>query len=309
MVVIKRVPILSVRRRIAAAKSRVRALRSAKRGGTKTIFVGGQTFYASGGKFISKQRFEAIRGAEAKARAEAARRAAEAKARAEAARRAAEAKARAEAARRAAEAKARAEAARRAAEIARKILRQKKIGVVDPTLLEESFSRRKELEEEAKRRRRPFTRFEAQRFLGGGAGISALRIATKTLTAKEKQKITTKVKTKVVVKKIKPISKLTISKLTLAERTDRLILDIKTKGNNPKLRRQRGKLLKKKEKTKNKEHRLVEKEYNKAINRVIDIKSEINEPLNKYDLIFTHKAEFDPKAAKAMIMEDLKKRG
>ena len=66
---------------------------------------------------------------------------------------------------------------------------------------------------------------------------------------------------------------------------------------------------KRNEKTKTKELRLVEKEYNKSIERVIEIKSEINEPLNRYDLIFTHKEEFDPKAAKAKIMEDLKKRG
>ena len=66
---------------------------------------------------------------------------------------------------------------------------------------------------------------------------------------------------------------------------------------------------KKNEKNKTQELKLIEKEYNPALERIIDIKSEINEPLNRYDLIFTHKEEFDPAAAKKKIKDDLKLRG
>ena len=57
------------------------------------------------------------------------------------------------------------------------------------------------------------------------------------------------------------------------------------------------------------ELQLIQDEYNLAIERIIDIKSEINEPLNRYDLIFTHKEDFDPTAAKEKIKDDLKHRG
>ncbi len=63
------------------------------------------------------------------------------------------------------------------------------------------------------------------------------------------------------------------------------------------------------QKDKTKELKIVEEDYNKAMERVIEIKSEINEPLNKYDLIFTHKDEFDPAKAKEMIKLGLIKRG
>lgn len=66
---------------------------------------------------------------------------------------------------------------------------------------------------------------------------------------------------------------------------------------------------KKDEKNKTKELKLIQKEYNQALERVIEIKSEINEPLNRYDLIFTHKEDFDPTAAKERIKELLKSKG
>lgn len=66
---------------------------------------------------------------------------------------------------------------------------------------------------------------------------------------------------------------------------------------------------KRNEKNKTQELRLEQNEYNQAIERIIEIKSEINEPLNRYDLIFTHKEEFDPKAAKEQIKADLTQRG
>lgn len=54
---------------------------------------------------------------------------------------------------------------------------------------------------------------------------------------------------------------------------------------------------------------LKEEEYYKALNIVIEIKSSLNEPLNKNHLIFTDKQEFDPKAFKKQIIEDAKTRG
>ncbi len=52
----------------------------------------------------------------------------------------------------------------------------------------------------------------------------------------------------------------------------------------------------------------VEK-YDKALDRILEIKSLINEPLNKYDLIFTHKEDFDVKKYKKQIIEDAIQRG
>lgn len=54
---------------------------------------------------------------------------------------------------------------------------------------------------------------------------------------------------------------------------------------------------------------LNEELYYKTLDYVIEIKAKLNEPLNKNDLIFTHKQEFDPKAYKKQIMEEAKNRG
>jgi hypothetical protein len=58
-------------------------------------------------------------------------------------------------------------------------------------------------------------------------------------------------------------------------------------------------------KTKTKELVINKERYDKILDDVLEIKSKINEPLNKYDLIFTHKEEFDPKKAKQMIKHGL----
>lgn len=63
------------------------------------------------------------------------------------------------------------------------------------------------------------------------------------------------------------------------------------------------------QRSKTKELKLISKEYNPALERVIEIKAEINEPLNRYDLIFTHKEDFDPAAAKAIIKKRFVERG
>lgn len=63
------------------------------------------------------------------------------------------------------------------------------------------------------------------------------------------------------------------------------------------------------QKYKTKELKLIPNAYNQALERVIEIKSAINEPLNRYDLIFTHKEDFDPAAAKALIKKGLMERG
>ncbi len=63
------------------------------------------------------------------------------------------------------------------------------------------------------------------------------------------------------------------------------------------------------QKNKTQELKLVEKEYNPALERVTEIKSEINEPLNRYDLIFTHREDFDPAKAKKQIADALKTKG
>jgi len=62
-------------------------------------------------------------------------------------------------------------------------------------------------------------------------------------------------------------------------------------------------------KQKNKFLILNEDKYYKMLDLVTEIKSKINEPLNKNHLIFTDKQEFDPKAYKKQIMEDAKNRG
>lgn len=63
------------------------------------------------------------------------------------------------------------------------------------------------------------------------------------------------------------------------------------------------------QKNKTKELLLIEEDYDPALERLIEIKSDINEPLNRYDLIFTHKEEFDPKKAKEMIKLGLQTKG
>ena len=54
---------------------------------------------------------------------------------------------------------------------------------------------------------------------------------------------------------------------------------------------------------------LNQEKYYKALDIVIEIKSKLNEPLNKNHLIFTDKQEFDPKAYKKKIMDDAVSRG
>ena len=63
--------------------------------------------------------------------------------------------------------------------------------------------------------------------------------------------------------------------------------------------------------TKNKKKVVVihEQIYYKSLDYVIEIKSKLNEPLNKNHLIFTDKQEFSPKAYKKQIMEDAQSRG
>lgn len=52
-----------------------------------------------------------------------------------------------------------------------------------------------------------------------------------------------------------------------------------------------------------------EESFNKVLSSVLDLKSELNEPLNKNDLIFTAKDEFDPKKRKIEILQRLKTKG
>ena len=52
----------------------------------------------------------------------------------------------------------------------------------------------------------------------------------------------------------------------------------------------------------------VEKYY-KTLDIVVELKSKLNEPLNKNHLIFTNKEVFDPQAQKKKILEEAKTRG
>lgn len=61
------------------------------------------------------------------------------------------------------------------------------------------------------------------------------------------------------------------------------------------------------QKTKN--LKIIPEKYDPALERVLDIKSLINEPLNKADLIFTHREEFNPQAYKKQIIKDASERG
>ncbi len=63
------------------------------------------------------------------------------------------------------------------------------------------------------------------------------------------------------------------------------------------------------QKLKSKNIKILDEKYLPALERVVEIKSLINEPLNKFDLIFTHKEEFDAKKYKEKIKEDAKTKG
>ena len=49
--------------------------------------------------------------------------------------------------------------------------------------------------------------------------------------------------------------------------------------------------------------------FEKALERVSEIKALINEPLNKHDLIFTYQEEYDPVKAKKELFERITTRG
>ena len=55
--------------------------------------------------------------------------------------------------------------------------------------------------------------------------------------------------------------------------------------------------------------KIITEKYQKVLDFVIETKARINEPLNKYDLIFSHKEEFDPAEAKKQIFKDLTTKG
>lgn len=57
------------------------------------------------------------------------------------------------------------------------------------------------------------------------------------------------------------------------------------------------------------EIKLNEEKYGKVLEKVLEIKAGINEPLNQNHLIFTDKEEFDPKKYKEQIMDDATHRG
>lgn len=54
---------------------------------------------------------------------------------------------------------------------------------------------------------------------------------------------------------------------------------------------------------------IIPEKFDKVLEKVIEIKSKINEPLNKNDLIFVSKEEFDPKAFKKSIMARMAAKG
>lgn len=66
---------------------------------------------------------------------------------------------------------------------------------------------------------------------------------------------------------------------------------------------------KRNEKKRNRELKIDYKLYEIALEKVIDIKTKINIPLNRHDLIFTYREPFDPKKAKQQIKERLTNRG
>ncbi len=54
---------------------------------------------------------------------------------------------------------------------------------------------------------------------------------------------------------------------------------------------------------------IQEENFEKVLNHLVSLKSEINEPLNRADLIFTHFEDFDPKAAKEQIKAEMTGKG
>ncbi len=54
---------------------------------------------------------------------------------------------------------------------------------------------------------------------------------------------------------------------------------------------------------------IIEKEYSKVLDIILDIKTKINTPLNKAHLIFTDKEEFDPEEFKKKWKKDASTRG
>lgn len=65
----------------------------------------------------------------------------------------------------------------------------------------------------------------------------------------------------------------------------------------------------KNERTKMKKINIIYDKYNLALGRVSEIKSLINVPLNKFDLIFTFREPFDVKKVKEIIKKGLIERG
>lgn len=61
--------------------------------------------------------------------------------------------------------------------------------------------------------------------------------------------------------------------------------------------------------TKQKQIVIKPEKYNRILNRVLEIKASINEPMNKYDLIFTTKEEFDPKKYKKKVFDSATQKG
>ncbi len=55
--------------------------------------------------------------------------------------------------------------------------------------------------------------------------------------------------------------------------------------------------------------KIDEEKYQKVLDFVIETKAKINEPLNKYDLIFSHKEEFTTEEAKKQVFKDLTTKG
>lgn len=62
-------------------------------------------------------------------------------------------------------------------------------------------------------------------------------------------------------------------------------------------------------KLKSKELILKKEKYERILNLVLEIKSKLNDPLNKNHLIFTDKEEFDPQAYKEQIIKAATTRG
>lgn len=83
------------------------------------------------------------------------------------------------------------------------------------------------------------------------------------------------------------------------EKTLKGLLEITPLLSNVKINQRRG----------TKETRIIEQLFNKVLNKALEIKSKINEPLNKNHLIFTDKEEFDPGKYKKQIIESATQRG